>query len=702
MVMKKIEMYKPGGKGKETIPKTIFEISEELEDRLKSQGIKPDSSFLSSNFKTQQKNAFPTSQKVSGTLSVGSGEINAFLSLAGDEESELKGRMFITQYKIENGKTAEAFEKASAALKVLLESFWVSTEEKQQSQQKLAEPTKTNTIEVNGTPKEVAKYIQKALEKTDVAKAYEELQRQAMFYPFIKFMNEKIIDNYMFMGLQENNGIPIYMYKNSMNREYIRLDDKGNFYDQNGIIISRDAALVTANEPVSSSVALNIPMDEIDVRASHELIKQQKEEARKIAEISKQGILLGKEGIDDITGSKQKTITIPTGAKALNDDKILDHYSKSSTVKNYDTKDNENSNKESNNLKSQLINVNFTPEQAEVVIQLLEENQKKYEPKSSMFGLLGDVVGKMLQALSKKLDQMIDAEKLTNEKLNSIYSAINNENYELFVDKYKGLEQKIKYCHDIICEAAQGQSIQSTNIINHILNKEKVPVSIRTLQNAFVTAIDNNIDSALSIYKYADSNLHGEAHFDTIRGFLSHALNTLPDNEAEKFINVSSIRAFDDTVIFKEMIRAEKYGLLNSSLQHCNNIDEHAPSLYYFAAQRKNIDTLHILASKGANVNENNTEALYTCFETNKPETAKILVNFGADIQSLKNRIEQIQRTTPNYTLSEANISFLNELYKYSGLGEYTSTLQQNQIQDFQEDVHGENGDLGVHDGSWE
>lgn len=585
--MKKIEMYKPGGKGKESIPKTILEISEELENRLKSQGIIPDSYFLSSNFKSFQRNAFPVSQKISGTLSVGSGEINAFLSLAGDEESELKGRMLISQFKIENGKTAEAFEKASAALKILLESFWVSTEEKQQAeeqkQSKLEDSVnneKYAKVKASDSPKEVALSIQKALQYPDVAK------------------------------------------------EFNLLEDQGKSLQQ------------------------------------HE-------------------------------NDKVKTITIPTGAKALNDEKAVNYYSTDSTTKiNEPAKDNEN-NKDSS-LKSQLISVNFTPEQAEVVIQLLEENQQKYEPKSSMFRLLSDVVGKMLQAFSKKLDQMIDAEKITNEKLNSIYSAISNENYDLFVDRYKALDQKIKYCHDIICETAQGKNIQSTNIINHILNKEKVPVSIRTLQNAFVSAIDNNIDSALSIYRYADSNLHGEAHFDTIRGFLSHALNTLPDKEAEKFISISSIRAFDDTVIFKEMIRAEKYDLLNSSLQHCEKINDHAPSLYYFAAQRKDADTLHILARAGANINENDCEALYTCYETNKLETAKILINYGANIDLLQERLELIDAMNPDYNPTQNNLNFLDQIYKYCGLGGLAQP-NENQVE-----IYGENGDLGAHDGSLE
>ncbi len=595
--MKKIDMYKPGGKGKEPIRKSVLEITEELQGRLESQGIIPDSSFLSSNFKSFQKNQFPLG-KVSGTISVGSEEVNAFLSIAGEEYSDLKGRMFIAQFKTENKDAAGALKKASAALNVMLESFWVNTEDNEKvketqvdikEQKDQTKKTEKNAVAINQSadPKEVAASIHQALLNPDIADEFNKLRQQ-----------DKSINQ-----LQSEESV--------------------------------------------------------------------------------------------------KTITIPTGAKALNDEKIVRHFSKDSTFKENNPV-NENGNINDSSLKNQLVSVNFTPEQAEVVIQLLEENQKKYEPKSSMFGLLGDVVGKMLQALSRKLDQIIDSEKVVNEKLNSIYSAINNENYEQFVDRYKALEQKIKYCHDIICEAAQGQSIQSSNIINHILNKEKVPVSIRTLQNAFVTAIDNNIDSALSIYRYADANLHGEAHFDTIRGFLSHALNTLPDNEAEKFINVSSIRAFDDTVIFKEMIRAEKYDLLNSSLQHCNNVNEHAPSLFYFAAQRKDADALHVLARKGADVNENNGEALYTCFETNKPETAKILINYGADVQSLVSRVEQIRKAAPNYSLSENNISFLNELYKYCGLGEYKPFEQQNQRIESQDEIHGENGDLGVHDGSWE
>ena len=615
--MKKINLYKPGPRGKDAVPKTIQEVAEELEERLKSQGLTPDSYFLSANFKGTQKDDFPVDRKVSGTLSVGRGEIRAFISLDSDdgEESQLKGRMCIAQYKIDKGKVAEAFEKAQKALKVMMGSFYMDIEEKQniqtniEKEQQAKETTqqqepaehskeKITIYQKNSSPNEIAKSIQQALSDPNVAEEYKKLQEQEQ-----------------------------------------------------------------ATDKKSTTQAANIETD------------------------------------------KTQTIKIQTGNKSLVDEKIVEYSNrKASSESSQNTKaantvetvsTSNTAGTENSDLKNQLINVNFTPAQAEVVINLLEENQKKYEPKSSMFKLLGDTLGKMFLALNKKLDQIIDSEKIISTKLESIYSAINDENYELFKEKYAGLEQKIKYCHDILSEATQGKSIQSTSIIDHILNKEKVPVSIRTLQNAFVTAIDNNIESALAIYKYSDENLHGEAHFNTIRGFLSHALNTLPDNEAEKFINISSIRAFDDTVIFKEMIRAEKYNLLNSSLQQCKNIDEHAPSLYYFAAQRKDADALHLLANMGANINENNGEALYTCFETNKLETAKILINFGADAKTLLNRVETIQKFNPKYTLPDENIGFLNEIYKHAGFDGYTTTLLQNRTEEYAEDeVHGEDGDL--------
>lgn len=339
--------------------------------------------------------------------------------------------------------------------------------------------------------------------------------------------------------------------------------------------------------------------------------------------------------------------------------------------------------------------MDFTPEQADVVVQLLEESQKKYEPKCSMFNLLGDVLGKMLYALSRKLDEIIDIEKINNEKLNSIYSAVNAENYELFVDKYKGFEQKLKYCHEILCEAAKGQSIYSTEIINYVLNKEKIPVSIRTLQNSFDSAIKNNVPSALCLFRYADTNLHGEAHADTIKNFLSHALNTLSDNEVEKFINISSIGAFDDIILFKELIRTEKFALLNTSLQHCENINDYAPSLYFFAAQRKDIDALHLLASKGTDPNGNAGEALYVCYETNMLEAAKILINFGADANLLQERLETNDALNQDYNPTQTNLNFLNEIYKYCGWGGLAQPV-------VNQEVYGENGDLGAHDGSWE
>jgi hypothetical protein len=112
--------------------------------------------------------------------------------------------------------------------------------------------------------------------------------------------------------------------------------------------------------------------------------------------------------------------------------------------------------------------------------------------------------------------------------------------------------------------------------------------------------------------------------------------------------------------------------LFNKSLQRCENLDEIAPSLFYYSAQHKDADALHILISKGANVNANGSEALYACFESNKLEAAKILFNYGANINFLTSRIEQIQKANPNNvidkkltSLTENNFNFLKEIYRY-------------------------------------
>ena len=630
--MKKINLYKPGGKDEEEIPKTIQEVGRELEERLKNQELEPDSYFLSKTFKDMKKNAFPAERKLSGTLAIGEGKLWAFISLNSEEgeESQLKGRLYTAQYNIEKGNMSETYEKATEALKIMLGSFYMNMD-----------------MEKNIN-------IQRNIEKTQEA---QEINRKLLN------MTEK-------------------------EREKLRESNIDKAIEKETRVISTDN-----KSPQEIAKSIQQALSDPNVAEEYKKLQEQATDKKSTTQAA------------NIETAKTQTIKIQTENRPLVDEKIVEHSNKKASKESTQTAKVANTaetvsilntaNTENSDLKNQLINVNFTPAQAEVVINLLEENQKKYEPKSSMFRLLGDTLGKMLQALNKKLDQIIDSEKIISNKLESIYSAINDENYELFKEKYAGLEQKIKYCHDILSEAAQGKSIQSTSIIDHILNKEKVPVSIRTLQKAFVTAIDNNIESALAIYKYSDENLHGEAHFNTIRGFLSHALNTLPDNEAEKFINISSIRAFDDTVIFKEMIRAEKYNLLNSSLQQCKNIDEHAPSLYYFAAQRKDADALHLLASMGANINENNGEALYTCFETNKLETAKILINFGADAKTLLNRVETIQKFNPKYTLPDESIGFLNEIYKHAGFDGYTTTSQQNITEEYAEDeVHGEDGDL--------
>lgn len=188
--MEKIDFYKITGKNKNREPKSIVEISEELNERLENQGIKPDSYFLSSSFKGIQKNPFPVGRKISGTLSVGSNEINAFLSLVGDDESELKGRIFIASYKIENGKIAEAFKKASEALKTMLAGFWLDSDENiQLKKSQIGVQLKTEQTDALDNqqftlkgirnidnPSEVAKSIQQALLNPEVVKELEKLQ----------------------------------------------------------------------------------------------------------------------------------------------------------------------------------------------------------------------------------------------------------------------------------------------------------------------------------------------------------------------------------------------------------------------------------------------------------------------------------------------------------------------------------------------
>jgi hypothetical protein len=574
--VKKIDLYKTS-RGKKQ--KTINDVANELEKRLDSQGLKPDSSSLSEEFKKIKGDPFPLHNNISGMIWVNVDKVTATLSVKDSENPEaVKGRMLTVQYKMQEGKAAEAFEKATNALKIMMESFWIDIEEELKQSKQEQQDTKeqasdsNNSSEENKLPqiqegasaKEVAKSIQKALSDPDVAKEYESLQKTA-----------------------------------------------------------------DSEEPVENQEQ-----------------------------------------------PPKKTITISTGAEALTDEKIVNQYKKQDTEKEtraagqesstYQVnRENESQNaSSSSSLKDQLIKVDFTPEQAEVVIQLLEENQKKYEPKSSMFTLLGNTLGKMVHALGQKLEESIDAEKVINQKLDSIYSAINNENYEQFKEKFTPFEQKIKYCHDLISEAAQGESIQSTNIINHILNREKVPVSIRTLHNAFSVAIDHNVESALTLYRYADENLHGEAHAETMRGFINYALDALPEDTAERFIKASSSRTFDDTTLLKETIRAGKYNLFNSCLNRCENPDELAPSLYYFAAQRKDADAMHILKSIGTDINANHGEALYVCFEENKLDTAKLLINYGADIEALDKRINQIMKTN-SVNLTDKNFDFLNQLYDH-------------------------------------
>ena len=50
----------------------------------------------------------------------------------------------------------------------------------------------------------------------------------------------------------------------------------------------------------------------------------------------------------------------------------------------------------------------------------------------------------------------------------------------------------------------------------------------------------------------------------------------------------------------------------------------------------------------------------------------------------------------PNYKPTQDNLNFLDQIYKYCGLGGLSQSM------DNVVEIYGENGDLGVHDGSWE
>ncbi len=180
--MKKIDLNKSGGgKEKDTV-KTIKEIADELGSRLESQGLKPDFSFLSADFKKFQKSEFPKDYNVSGMLSVSNDMVVASINVMDNKNPELKGRMFSGQYKIESGKAAEAFSKATKAMQLMVESFWMDTEEKAASNEEEQSDTKNPKVKENDTknidnPREAALSIQKALANEDVAKEFKKLQQ---------------------------------------------------------------------------------------------------------------------------------------------------------------------------------------------------------------------------------------------------------------------------------------------------------------------------------------------------------------------------------------------------------------------------------------------------------------------------------------------------------------------------------------------
>ncbi len=521
--MKRIEFNTPSeDNSRKMRQKLVSEIISELENRLQSQGLKPDFFVVSNNYKNRKKEAFPSEGVISGSLSQNENMVVATISLKDCESKEQNGALLYMKYEIEKGKAVEAYDKAADALKKSIQAFTVDVEDKK-------------------------------------------------------------IES-------------------------------------------------TLSDPTKDSIT---PLETIELNFSQSIRKKQTEE-------------LG----------QQKEVIINNEIKTLEDDSNKDSMSNTS----YEIKHETNQSKDQDKIKQQLISVNFTPEQAEVVIDLLEEQQKNYEPKSSMFNMIGTILHKMMIALNNKLDEIIDSEKENNKQLDLLYAAISNAEVDNFIRLFNNFDRQIKHSHEFICEAAEGKTIQSTDILNHILNVAKTPVSIRTLQDAYIKAIDNNFESALHIFKYADKNLSGEIRQQTMRAFLEQALNCLPDDKIESLIAAAGQNTFNDTVILKEMCRAEKYDLFNASLSHCSRIEEVAPALFYFAAQRKDPEVFHALINQGADINANGSEALVACLETNKVEAAKVLINYGADVNILKEKVGSLKN------LPEKGQTFMNDIYSHCGI----------------------------------
>ena len=66
-----------------------------------------------------------------------------------------------------------------------------------------------------------------------------EMTIEEMFAPFIKFVGLKRVDEFMFMQVYVQNDIKIFLYKNSINRCYLNIDEEGIFYSFIGGILIR-------------------------------------------------------------------------------------------------------------------------------------------------------------------------------------------------------------------------------------------------------------------------------------------------------------------------------------------------------------------------------------------------------------------------------------------------------------------------------
>ena len=60
-----------------------------------------------------------------------------------------------------------------------------------------------------------------------------ELSKEAAFKPFINYIKDKDIRDYMYMGRVQRGDTTIYMYKNKIDRTYINVDEKGEIYSFN-------------------------------------------------------------------------------------------------------------------------------------------------------------------------------------------------------------------------------------------------------------------------------------------------------------------------------------------------------------------------------------------------------------------------------------------------------------------------------------